>query len=362
MTVTPSPAVTPSPTAAATTCPTSIVPAPAGPRGFSLTGSMMAMRWLHTATLLPDCRVLVAGGTNRDGDLASAELYDSKTGRFSSTGSMATTRRVAEAVLLQDGRVLIVGGMGSIDDQNGLASAELYDPENGTFGPTGSMTTARGVLNTATLLQDGRVLVTGGMGGSALASSELYDPKTGTFAPTGSMTTPRWSHSAVLLQDGRVLIGGGFPDPISDVAELYDPMTGTFRAAANLPQDADEDCWGAVALLQDGQVLIPACHALFDPKTNDFSSTGAMETPGRSNYTATLLLDGRVLVVGGSVTKSGFADYQIDAELYDPKAGAFTNGGAMSVARPSSTATLLSDGRVLVAGGVLSASAELYQP
>ena len=201
----------------------------------STTTSQIA-RELHTATLLSDGRVLVAGGRNLDGgrdwvDLDSAEVYDPATGTFSPTGSLPTPLTGHTATLLSDGRVLITGG-----DARGttVASAELYDPKTGTFSPTGSMATARQLL-TATPLPDGRVLIAGGNAGNLIAPAELYDPKTGTFSPTGSMATAREYHTATLLPNGRVLIAGG-SDGTVDLAsaELYDPATGTFSPTGPL--------------------------------------------------------------------------------------------------------------------------------
>jgi len=343
--------------------------------GFSPTGSMGAAREYQTATLLPDGRVLIAGGIGASGAaLASAELFDPKTGQFSPTGSMAHARWSHTATLLPDGRVLVAGG----DDRvKRLASAELYDPKTGEFSATGSMTTGR-ELPTATLLPDGRVLVAGGDGVSSttfspLASAELYDPKTGTFSPTGSMGTVRANHTATLLPDGRVLIAGGW-DASKRLAsaELYDPKTGKFSATGSMTTGRQLP---TATLLPDGRVLVAggsvgssalASAELYDPKTGQFSPTGSMGTV-REYHTATMLSDGRVLVAGGD---NGSTAALASAELYDPATGQFSPTGSMGTVREVPTATLLPDGRVLVAGGDDGsstnfsplASAELYQP
>jgi len=341
----------------------------------------------HTATLLTDGRVLIAGGVDESGENAAyAELFDPASGTFSATGSMTHIRIDHTATLLTDGRVLIAGGRSftgattsdysPVPEVRWLASAELYDPTTGKFSATGSMAEAR-FGQTATLLRDGRVLIAGGYGAAgSVASAELYDPATGTFSPTGSMATGRSGHTATLLSDGRVLIAGGLGLPGSAAsAELYDPATGKFSLTGSM---TSAPLFDTGTLLQDGRVLIAggsdgsaelASAELYDPATGKFSPTGSM-TSGRHSHTATLLLKGRVLITGGYDNQSAELLYD-SAELYDPATGTFSSAGSMTHGRGGHTATLLSDGRVLIAGGLdvngagagagLN-SAELYQP
>jgi hypothetical protein len=223
---------------------------------FSPTGSMASARDVHTATLLSDGRILIAGGSDGSKFVASAELFDPKTGKFSPTGPMRTARAMHTATLLPDGRVLIAGGSIPVGDSSGVvASAELYDPATGKFSPTGPMTTAR-EGQTATLLSGGRVLIAGGVdaGEVTVASTELYDPATGTFSPTGSLATARSGHSATALPDGRVLIAGG-DDGSKGLAsaELYDPAAGKFSPAGPMTTAREAQ---TATLLSDGRVLI----------------------------------------------------------------------------------------------------------
>src|SRR5438067_1511338 len=172
----------------------SLSPADA-PFTFDNTGSLVTARYLHTATLLPNGKVLVAGGFGSSVPLASAELYDPASGTWTATGSLGTARYYHTATLLPNGKVLVAEGANSSGD---LASAELYDPASGTWTATGSLGTAREV-HTATLLPNGKVLVAGGANSSgALASAELYDPASGTWSATGSLAVARYYHTATL--------------------------------------------------------------------------------------------------------------------------------------------------------------------
>jgi uncharacterized delta-60 repeat protein len=302
---------------------------------WTVTGGMIEDRFQDTATLLSDGKVLVAGGVHATKDpqgvLASAELYDPSNGSWTATGKMPTPRQFHTATLLPDGKVLVAGGTGSNNttgSNSALASAELYDPSNGSWTATGSMVTPR-MFHTATLLPDGKVLVAGGTGnnvtGKPLASAELYDPKSGSWTATGSMPTPRMFHTATLLRDGKVLVAGGSGN---NSASLKPPL---------------------------------ASAALYDPGNGSWTATGNMVTP-RFDFTATLLPDGKVLVAGG--LHSGVQ--AAAAELYDPGNGSWSATGSMVTPRADQTATLLPDGKVLVAGGSGSngalASAERYDP
>jgi uncharacterized repeat protein (TIGR01451 family) len=195
--------------------------------GWNATGSMTTRRGFHTATLLPDGRVLVAGGIDvgsGGGIWASAELYNPVTGLWSPTGSMPVAHAFHTATLLPNGRVLVVGGFSG---GGSITSAELYNPTTGVWSGASNMSTPR-MRHTATLLPDGRVLVVGGddNGSNGVASAELYDPATNTWSGAGSMSVARSRHTATLLPDGRVMVAGGCTGNIVTChasAELYDP-------------------------------------------------------------------------------------------------------------------------------------------
>jgi WD40 repeat protein len=336
--------------------------------GFRATGSMVSARGSHTATLLNNGKVLVAGGADANGNaIATAELFDPSTGTFSATGSMITARAHFAATLLSSGKVLVTGGLDP--SGNPLATAEIYDPNAGTFSATTGVMKFVHASHTATLVNTGMVLVAGW----GNATAELFDPATGTFAATGSMVTARVSHTATLLSNGQVLVTGGIQGSgtattVLTEAELYDPGKGTFSATAGVLTTA-RDCHTA-SLLSDGKVLVTggldstgkaiATAELYDPTNQSFTLTkGSMET-ARAFQTATSLKDGTVLVTGGTDGTSSLAT----AELYDPNTGIFSPTGNMANVRQNHTATLLNNGTVLVTGGnngAALASAELYQ-
>jgi N-acetylneuraminic acid mutarotase len=339
--------------------------------GWSATGEMTETRSGHTATLLLDGTVLVAGtsdptGASRD----SAELYDPGSRTWTASGSMITPRSGHTETLLLDGTVLVTGGLGP--DKEVRANAELYDPSSRKWIATRSMIAPR-VAHTATLLTDGRVLVAGGF--LTGFSAELYDPGSRTWTATGRMATSRVGHTATLLNDGTVLVTGDAP------AELYDPDIGSWTATGTMTTLC---CGHTATLLPDGRVLVTggwqsdtndsdgvtivplAVAELYDPSSRTWTGTGSMTT-SRDSHTATLLPDGRVLVTGGWQRNTGAPDGGVvplaAAELYDPATATWTATWSMSTPRESHTATLLPDGTVLVTGGTSAgASAELYDP
>lgn len=331
---------------------------------FSANGSLTTARGRHTATLLPNGKILVTGGYGTvpvNSAHPSAEIYDPATGIFTATGNMTIARDQHSATLLPNGKVLIIGGSSSMNVY--LASAEIYDPATGIFTATGSMGSGRSYA-TATLLSNGKVLVTGGIGPSYRASAEIYDPTTGIFTATGSMLNTRYVHTATLLPNGKVVvIGGDSASGYIASAEIFDPLTGLFTATGSLAAPRYNH---SASLLPNGKVLVIGGYGagalssaeIYDPATGLFSATGSMST-ARGNHTATLLSNGLLLVIGGT----GIS-YLASVERYDMVAGNFTATGNMIDARNNHTSTLLPNGSVVVVGGQNTgtlAGSELYQ-
>jgi len=309
-----------------------------------------------------------------------AAAAPARAGTFSLTAEIDPARQYHTATLLPSGKVLVAGGYGS-GGVGWLIDCQLYDPEKGEFGLTGRLTTRRDA-HTATLLPNGKVLVAGGEevneGGFSvlLASAELYDPGSGLFANTGSMITGRELHTATQLSNGKVLIAGGEDAKGYAVtrSELYDSGIGAFTPTGSLSVGR----YGHTAtMLANGEVLIAggeridedgfdialASAEIYNPSTGRFTPTGSMRS-ARKHHTATLLHDGRVLVAGGEDNNGHALE---SAEVYNPGSGAFQTVGRMMAAHDSHTATLLGDGRVLIAGGFsgasgVTAAAELFDP
>ena len=356
---------------------------------WSTTGNLNVARSDHTATLLSNGKVLVAGGVDIYRTLSSAELYDPDTGTWTTTGNLNVARSDHTATLLPNGKVLVAGGVDyarGVDFYDTLSSAELYNPDTGTWTTTGGLNTAR-QLHTATLLRNGMVLAAGGLttffdlGFQVTDSLELYDTDAGTWSTISHLITLRGLHTATVLEDGRVLFAGGFDgdeSPSLGRSELYDPATRTESGIGPLNAGRGQH---AATLLATGQALVAGglstefsgqgfgfnaarSAELFDPVTGRWSVTGRLGT-ARRYHTATLLASGKVLVAGGSSTFP--SEIPTDSvELYDPTTGMWSATNSLSTARYHHTATLLPNGKALVAGGSITNgtlnSAELYDP
>jgi N-acetylneuraminic acid mutarotase len=342
--------------------------------------NMKAARSFHTATLLPDGRVLVVGGRNYNYDpLAGTEIYDPTANTWTAGNNLHTARTQHTATLLPDGRVLVAGGFNG----DALASAELYDPGTGIWSPAASMQTARGT-HTATCVDSlaltkthkTLVLVVGGFNVSALASTELYDPDTNQWVYSNPLNSGRVGHTATLLPDKLLLVVGGsdgnFPPSYPANAEIFD--IGTWSGWASLQGTAQEN--HTATLLPDGIVLVAGGNQALGPPSNgalrfnrrlSFTTVNRSQTFTRFGHAATLLSDGRVLASGG-IEPGGIMGVLTDkVALFDPLANTWSSGPPLKTKLSAHTATLLADGRVLVAGGDTLAGeklaeVEIYNP
>jgi hypothetical protein len=302
------------------------------------------------------------------------QLWDPATGQFSPAGFMSTTRSQAIGVLLEDGRVLIVGGNVAGNGTATYSTAELYDPAAGTFAPAGPMV-GRGWAPTAVRLRDGRVLVLDGISvdnaqaqDSELKTAEVYDPATDTFTKVGDMSIARAPGTVVLLPDGRVLVGGGV---FGGAIDVFDPAKGTFKRLPDVPpaqHAAGGQYWpdviGKLVSLPDGRVLVAGRHcqevqslvdgehgegwfptsaAMFDPRTNKFTSIAPMP---HCVETATPLREGLVLLTAFWMTAEGSENW---AGIYDPISGQVYEADPPPVGRYMDLIGL-ADGNVLFIG------------
>jgi len=343
---------------------------------------MASARTTHAATLLNDGSVLIVGGVSEDGVVKTAELFDARSMTFSKTGNPISPRYLHTATLLMDGRVLVVGGIGRANVI--VATAEFYDPNTKSFSPAAKLNFPR-YEHCATRLRDGRVLISGGYAlGQMAQRAEIYDPITNSFTEVGDLIWPRADHVALLLPDGNVLVAGGsgrnlHGNPQSFVetpwpqVEVFDTVRLAFFATGELKRPRPQ-C-GAV-ILPDGRAALFGGGESDTPFTSEFydlaarTFTFSIEGPvsGPRLHTATLLRDGRVLLVGGVSIIYREGRWALPSiAIFDPRGNQFSDAGIrLQNARQSHTATLLQDGRVLLAGGVNQTgalrSAEVISP
>jgi hypothetical protein len=341
--------------------------------GFNTIGSMGNQRFLHSATLLKDGRVLIAGGMpTGSSSLFEAEVYDPSPREFTAAGEMMRARARQAAVLVDDrassGKVLIVGGA------DGLDSAELFDPATLTFAVTkDNVASFAGRGCKAVALKTRKVLVVGSLINSAKGSkvdtiTVLYDPYTDSFLEIFGSLFDTAGMTLTVLNDGRVLAAGGWDGTKrAQVAKVFDPAENAAVPTGKLITPRAEH---VATLLQDGSVLITGGNAddgriladaeIYDPRTGTFSSTGKSLVP-RMGHTATLLDNGLVLIAGGNANT-----FSVNAELFDLDKRAFERGEKMILTRAHHTATLLKNGDVLIAGGLAERGptprCELYHP
>lgn len=322
------------------------------------TTSMSAARTLHDATVLPGGSVLMSGGKNAASPygLRAAEVFEPSTRTWETVGSLALGRTASATAGLGGGQVIVTGGLDDGPSGELTGTTEVYDDETRTWSAGAPLLQAR-YEHVATTLQDGRVLVTGGSGivgdeWKELSGSEIFDPtagEAGEWTTTGSLAGPRLTHTATLLQDGTVLVvGGGNDNGYLRRTETFDPATGLWTDAGPLSVGR---AGHTATLMGDGKVLVTggssenatlATSEVYDPATRTWSRTAPLSAP-RKWHDATALSDGRVLVAGGE-TDTG-------TEVYSPVTKTWRGAGALSTVRGYPSVTALPDGTALVAGG-----------
>jgi hypothetical protein len=346
---------------------------------------LVNIRGTTAMVLLKDGRALATGGGVGQQAVPAAEIFDPATGVWQGTGSMSQARRGHQAVVLGDGRVLVAGG---IDEGELLASAEIYDPASGQWTPTAPLNVPR-LGSTLTLLVNGNVLATGGTsadtasgagGGQTIrpdATAEVYNVVAGTWARTsGGMSTPRFEHTATLLDDGRVLVAGGQGPPIAGASaalattEIYDPAVDSFRQSNDM---ADARFNHSAVRLPDRSVMMVggaggtngdtslATAEMFSPGDGSWTSAGAI-SGSRTGHVATVFPDGRVLVAGGETVTRGNRRSLASAEIFALDKREWRSAGEMNCPRSEPSAILLGDGSVLVVAGDFAAPGQAPDP
>lgn len=325
------------------------------------TGNLTVSRSLHAATALPTGQVLVVGGYELSSEgvtsWRTAELYDPSSRTWTPTGSMFYERSGHTATLLANGRVLVAGGTSN-------TNTELYYPDRGEWYATGRLTSPRPTGHAAARLSDGRVLVVGGFDQSIpfpycfLSSSEIYDPETQVWTKTADMARRRYLMTVTALSDGRALVvgGGNGLTGLEDSAEVYDPSSDSWSSTGLLYRARFGH---SASRLPDGSVLVagglfnattpePHYESLadcerYDPERGNWYSVGKLQE-ARRYHTASVLHDGRVLVVGGvehDLYSGGYVNLQ-STEVYHPSTFVWTSAASLNVGRSGHTETVLS--------------------
>jgi hypothetical protein len=341
----------------------------------SIPNHMLQGRWAPAFSLLPGgIRAIIVGGYDykRRECCASADLYDSKKGRFiPSKNRMIFPRDFANAILLDNGQVLICGGYNDLIGS--MRVSELYDPIKDSFSLTGSMGETRELFQ-AVKLASGEVLATGGLCLAlhrTVASAELYDPKSGRWRFTGSLAQDRFGHAACALRDGKVLIVGGASLVLSrkngysktlSSAEIYDPASGLFTPAGSMIAARDRP---AAVLLPNGEALITGGQGeagapihfdeLYNPSTGKFRKLDTPALSARMAHNTIILQNGSVISAGGWDADAKSTTNTIMA--LDPGSGAVTPLQPLPWAAHDEAMLLMSNGDVVVAGGKIADSA-----
>lgn len=352
--------------------------------------NMTMPRFIHRTAKLHDGRVLLTGGQAANAPASvitnSVDAFNPADNSVSPVAPMTIRRWSHTATTLADGRVLVTGGRTASTSATGvvLATAEIYDPATNAWTETaGAMSVGRR-SHAATLMPDGKVLISGGGSGVStsssmpLASVELFDPATGMFTVIGNMTQPRSAHSAFLLDDGTVLITGGstgmgtlYP---TTTAEVYNPADNSFTAVGPMNYSHLAQLPGK---LRDGRIVLGAAYyndthtsaggvitaesEIYTPDTRSFTVIPRMFKP-RIDIGALGLLDGTLLIAGGVTTSKTYPSiFQPTSEVYDPAAGAWKLSGIMSTGRDEFSGLLLDDGRAIISGGFVSPGAVLLR-